>query len=360
MRSRQRPPLWLLGALTFLAAGCLQPDPDPASEGGPSAPLVGRSAAAVGARCDATGCGVNGPETDGHGFGDLNTYGKVNSLGYFIAGVAPLGRDILDLRVEETALVGQTRSDANVVGEELIGVRIIVRHEDVPAHYWTLRIADYADVTTYWVGSDTQTIPSYEIAIRMDKGPWVSLCNEGVISDYEQIHHAFVFEGDRYDQQQKRVRDDHLDTGWFNIACTGATANKLLRLRHAQVAAEGDLAASAGDRTAMYKALVGDFCGTGESLTEPGVPLFTRLEQAWGWNHGCLAGTHEAVWNQDGAMCIDTYRLAGDPMEATLEACGIPDCSADVMLEFWLYGWTRTTNPSDWQPDTDDCIIFAD
>jgi hypothetical protein len=338
--------------LPGLASGCAAVDPDE--------PTLSDAALVNYSRCGATGCGVNGPDTDGHGYSELHTGGEVNELGYYIADAVGLGGKSLTLAVAGSELVGRQRSGRGVSGSDLIGAAITLRNIHARDQYWTLRIIEHAVATPYWVGSE-ETISSYRLAASANGGPEVNLCNDGVTDDYEQLHHAFVFEGDRYDRELKTVSDGVLGSGWFNLACTGSTASKLLRLRHAQIAADGDLVTGPGERQAVYKAIVGDFCGTGEALTTPGVPLFMRLESGWDWNFGCFISSHESVWTADGALCVDVYRLADDPeLAAELASCGIDACTGDMLASFWDYGWTRTSNPLDGPPGGDDCVMFVD
>lgn len=349
MRLRRLPWLPLLAALP-LTIGCLD-----------SGEMAQVSSESVELRCGSTGCGVNGPDTDGHGFGELNTSGAINQYGYYIYGAMKSGKKIT-LTVENNELVGK-QSGATLTGSELIGTSIKILHNRQP-HYWTLRVMAHDDDTHYWLGDQGETIPSYLFAVGMDGGVEDTLCNHEAIEDDENVNEAFVFEGDRYDRIAKTVSDDSLTSGWFNIACTGSTANKLLRLRHAKIAADGEIATEPGERQAVYKAIVGDFCGEGESLTETGVPLFTRLAVTWGWdwNFGCWITGDEAIWDATGALCVDTYRLADDPeMAEKLAACGIPDCSADdhEAYEAGEYGWMRTSNPLIPPPDgNDECEMF--
>jgi hypothetical protein len=352
MRARPGASLSLLCTLPCLAGGCAGIDSDDPA----------RALAALSidfSRCGATGCGVNGPDTDGHGYGELHAGGEVNELGYYISHVAGPSGKRLSLSVANSELVGRSGPGRILSGSDLVGAVITVRNVQARDVYWTLRVVEYTDVTPYWVGP-AETIPSYRFAASASGGLETNLCSDGVDDDYEQLHHAFVFEGDRYDRERKTVSQGTLGSGWFNIACTGSTASKLLRLRHAQIAADGDLVTEPAQRQALYKAIVGDFCGTGEALTEPGVPLFLRLPPGWDWNFGCYVTSHEATWSAGGALCVDVYRLADDPeLAARLEACGIDACTSDMLTSYWEYGWTRTSNPWIGAPGGDECVMFG-
>jgi hypothetical protein len=122
------------------------------------------------------------------------------------------------------------------------------------------------------------------------------------------------------------------DSTWFNIACEGTAIAKLHLLRHtaaSQVGRTGPVVhpqrtTTISQRQTLLKMLTADYCGIGFPFTENGHPLSYAFEQRWEplfprTNGSAVAfreivhASIDALWNQDGAVCLAVPRLSAVP-----------------------------------------------
>jgi hypothetical protein len=75
--------------------------------------------------------------------------------------------------------------------------------------------------------------------------------------------------------------------------------------------------------TALVRALIADYCGTGESQAAPADAF--ALADVWKI-HGASAPLREARWGSEGALCLDQPRDPQLDADAVRDACGIPKC----------------------------------
>jgi hypothetical protein len=122
------------------------------------------------------------------------------------------------------------------------------------------------------------------------------------------------------------------------IACVGeAVAKMKLMDFHPQ----GLRGASASDRQATLRMITADYCGTGQSFTETGTPV------AWRDVQGLVKPPHgenvmEALWDEHGAICLSTPRLAETSEVAAV--CSIPTCEGESFNDGAVW---RTMLPSE-------------
>lgn len=162
-------------------------------------------------------------------------------------------------------------------------------------------------------------------------------------------YEAVAFEGDHYDPVTRNITetDTTLFNASFNIACMGSLpAKQELARRTAATSNHTYDSTIANDRQALARAWAAQYCGT-EAFTKTGHQLKIRdrrewLHKAnWGWNDAePIVNSkfgYEAVWDEHGAVCLDTPRLAvSDPKiridpnisRKILAECGkIPRCT---------------------------------
>jgi ADYC domain len=144
------------------------------------------------------------------------------------------------------------------------------------------------------------------------------LCTAGV-------NDVILFAGNRYDAARKTVTETGPSTrGWVNLACAGTALAKLFLLRHTEASQE--VPTTRAERQAMFKMFTADVCGDGASCTVHGQPLFwadakeiTRFPET--------PGSVEAVWNENGAVCMDQPRRP-ELADAIDGHCGpLPRCT---------------------------------
>lgn len=110
------------------------------------------------------------------------------------------------------------------------------------------------------------------------------------------------------------------------IACVGEAAAKMKLMDfHPQ----GNRGASAADRQATLRMITADYCGTDHSFTVTGTPVawrdsLDRVKPPSGEVH------MEALWDEHGAICLDTPRAVG---RGDVEAvCAIPTCDDESFV----------------------------
>lgn len=143
---------------------------------------------------------------------------------------------------------------------------------------------------------------------------------------------AVVFEGEEYDLATKDITPTPTANfaAWFNIACEGSLPAKAFLMRRTGASSDGGVYVSTidKDRQALVRALAGEYCGNGASFTVVGHKLLIRDNMLFPGGGGWLprkapigfsdadmtkAGfAFEAVWDANGAVCLDTPRMAVD------------------------------------------------
>jgi hypothetical protein len=250
-------------------------------------------------------------------FHELNLHGLPNAAGFAVIGVR-LGNEAYDLEVKGSTVTAHPRtgSGARPTGTALVGLVIDMR--DTTGASYALRFAA-AGATAYWAGS-LETVATYAFtytsAAQQEPKP---LCTAG-------LNEAIVFTGDRYDAGSKTVIATGAATrGWINIACASTALAKLFLVRHTEASQE--VPTTRAERQAMLKMFTADVCGDGTSFTVHGQPLFwsdvkgiTRFPDA--------PMTLEAVWNEQGAVCMEQPRRSN--LAADIKAhCGtLPRCTS--------------------------------
>lgn len=101
------------------------------------------------------------------------------------------------------------------------------------------------------------------------------------------------------------------------IACTSGAIGRATTLgyRPEQLGLDGF--------TAVVRALIADYCGTGESHATPGDAF--ALADVWKIQ-GAGAPVREARWGSEGALCLDQPRDPQLDADAIRDACGLPKC----------------------------------
>jgi len=307
--------------------------------------------------CAPWGCGTNSATVgDGVVFDELDGSGEPDARGVRIV-KAKLGTKPVRLHVHRHTLSAIEDDGTSHEGLALRGMIIelnaVTKSGDNRSYELTIEDVS-PDPTgrrpgalTFWAGAPEQ-IPSYRILSR----PLGSDCTRAPICKInlplgEPVppgleHDAIVFEGDHYDPGAKTVSDVYSKTR-FNLACAGAAPAKMHLMRHTQAGGWTDdghvdshgyppYYTTLEQRRAMLKMFTADFCGTGTSFTRDGQPL--KYGDANGWYpmtpmlSGSMlppsAGTIEALWDENGAVCLDQPRRALIPsMSSTVPAVAV-------------------------------------
>lgn len=217
---------------------------------------------------------------------------------------------------------------------------------------YELRIDSVSDRHRFWSGK-SDVVPSYRISSRPkdnNTGIRMPICKvslpPGEVPSGSE-HDAIVFEGDHYDAGAKTVTDSSSTTR-FRLACVGTAPAKLHLMRHTRAGGwtqneevePGGLPSfytPVASRQAMLKMFTADYCGTGRSFTVDGRPLKYGDKNRWYPGTPTLLsqgellpgdGVLEALWDENGALCLEEPRLAFPPSTQTtppIEPVSRPD-----------------------------------
>jgi hypothetical protein len=305
-----------------------------------------------GPSCPDWGCGTNSPTVgDGVVFDELDSVMGVGVGPHHIAIVsAILDSRPVRLRVDRHELVAIPASGPELRGPALTNL-VITLSGDLGRY--ELKIEEVKqDGLNFWAGDLGETVPFYRILTQAlgTSGSQTSICKPG-ISALEKIWtsvdgFAMVFAGDHYDARNKTVADLDPRTTLFNLACAGAAPAKMHLMRHTNAGAwttdhhlvdgHAPFATSLQERQAMLKMFAADYCGTGHPYTIDGQPLEYGDSRSWypltpmtarlDPPSGFVA-TIESLWNENGAVCLDTPRLVARddiPCARALPPCHVP------------------------------------
>lgn len=280
--------------------------------------------------CPTWRCGFNSAEVNGRAIRELNLDGTANAAGMKIVGfVAPAGLlGNYSLGVQDDEFVA-TRTGSTLRGLQLIGATILVKEPGLLSLPIPITIAGYDEIPSW--ADDAPDVPTYAL-IYPDLGSLLGSSNVCVGDITELLAtSATVLGGETYDLTTKEVNAGM--NRWFTLACAGSAAAKLRLMNYGPQSDFNGTGnpASVSARQAALKMVTADYCGTGTSYTQNGTPL--QYQDA----PGTVAvegtpGAVESVWTEDGALCLDTTRIAN-----TSVACSLPSCSSfDLQDGDWI------------------------
>lgn len=322
-------------------------------------------------------CGKNGNVLEGSGIGHLGRGGQANDWGVKLVEFwHPQHLDV-DLRVGVLLdrLYGVDDADDNidVQGYDLEDGVFEIR--TAPGVFYEVRILAVHRDWHYWANPATW-IESYELSYdgpyplphthpttALDPRPLCPQIDEPWLGKHKMD--AAVFEGEIYHQADLSFENTSPgEGGWFNIACAHSATLKQLFTRRTPLARPfGSGIGDPAQRKSTLRAWTGDYCGIGESFTTTGVPLLVRdklgtipPDHDASWSDAEAAAgeiTYEAVWDENGAVCINDWRrhqyVAENPdvhdesaVTAARERCAkvghaLPSCRA--LIPMFPIGW---------------------
>lgn len=345
-------------------------DAPPGGDGDAVAALIGD--------CPSNVCGVNGtwlgsgvPFRTLHLSPYRHNEANLAILGFF--GPEKNGhRERLTLRVDGDRLMhvtGDPLHPTNVLVEResilLLGPAEVPSGErSRPTYEITIKEIQDKPFQIDCAGCTSATYPLYVFSARsLDDGCELEVCDpsldDGGDAPHNLLGNAVIFQGDFYEPGYtvKTAASTPYDDDTFNIACTGTAISKLHILRHtsaSQGAPYDHLPPPVDKRQALLRLLTADYCGAGHPFTHDGVRLHLNIDLAAGHDellnplqppplapappppadpntgiqlHHQPPGTPDfvvdpgggiasvdALWNSDGATCIETPRgLVDDP-----------------------------------------------
>jgi hypothetical protein len=348
----------IMVCLAAAVTGACGLDPDPSSDlaGSPGGAWISYSITDPDKDpCGVDVCGNSVPELDEIEFLalDVGTVpGRPNPEGVRIIGVHD--KDGVPMRLELAGgdrLRGVDPATGSVISEgpSLVDTRIKVA---VNGKLYKIRIGAAAPTERFWAGARS-LIWAYELYYHQlagDPQPERPLCSAG--SGRPDLVGAVVFGGDLYDRATGAITVGPATNGWMNIACAGGAIYKMHKTGHTSAAqARLGIATTVAQRRAMLNAWTLNVCGTGEAFTRK---VEFRLRDSLGVfsaaPYDAPMRSREAIWDQDGAVCLDTDWLEKfDPgIHAKLRmACGdaVPPSCRGLRGDWTARGHVLTGNP---------------
>lgn len=266
--------------------------------------------------CPDGGCGLNAAFVHGAYFGELNFAGIENSQGFSLTGYFNLPPTGVKLDVVDNRLVALDGGGLVVAqGAALVNSGFMLERE---GKQYPVTVVEVHRRTMYW--AKPQPVESYRfkyLQVEDATTAMVDVCPAEVGVDNTLRHDAVVFEHERYIEETKQIDTSDL-ANWFNVACLAGGAGKTFMMRFAIASSNPPtITTTVQERQAMINAWTANYCGDGRSFTTTGHPLRMRDSKqwipktpAWSWTTPATLKSYEAIFNETGAVCLDTPRLA--------------------------------------------------
>lgn len=302
----------------------------------PAAPAddIGQSIQAT--TCPIQECGINSAEINDIPIGELHVVpgqntGEINQWGAQLMDyLAPDGSEDYVVRFDMGHLMA-LRGAEMLEGEQLIGSTFRVLNTNNGDEI-ELYIHDY-DRQDSWT-SDGFPIERFVFSYyNCATDSYIPSCTDAGSTPDESAWSVLVG-GERYSWTDKTAfASGDAARGWFNIACYGNALYKMKFTGYDPQPSLGSTRFTAPeDRQATLKILTADFCGTGTSFTETGTPLYWINAEGWSENAAPPDSISEALWDENGALCLDMPRLGADTMQDIIDECAsigkvLPACA---------------------------------
>jgi hypothetical protein len=229
---------------------------------------------------------------------------------------------------------------------QLIGTTIRVRHASGKAY--DMQLEQYFPVPFYDTTRPIEII-GYMITyqeVGVSGVPPYDLCRykEPDLASNGERTWAVFWKGDRYKPGTAEIfasgpgkeAEGHVGD-WFNLSCAGEATIKMLRNEVGEAVAP---ATPVTARQATLNMFIAKYCPDPTRYTVLGQHL--SWEDRWTDNQlGDIWGI-EAVWDESGAVCLDTPRM----VKREDVKCDIPHCGRDQLLHFGKYGYLKSGNPA--------------
>lgn len=320
---------WLSAILvTVAASACSGPDDEPPVDECqmlPPAPNddIGQSRQAT--TCPVQECGINSAEINDIPIGELHVVpgqntGDINQWGaQLIDFVAPDGSEDYIVRFDMGHLMAMRGSEM-LEREALVGSAFTIENTNNGSQL-QLFVQDY-DLQDSWT---TDGFPVERFVFTFYdclNDVYVPICTDAGSAPDETAWSVLVG-GERYSWTDKTAFASGPEArGWFNIACYGNALYKMKFTGYDPQPSLGNKRFTMPEqRQATLKMITADFCGTGTSFTEDGTPLYWLNDEGWSENAAPPDSISEALWDENGALCLDEPRLGAETMQEITEEC---------------------------------------
>ncbi len=297
--------------------------------------------------CTTVNCPGNSNVLGGIGPYELSMTKEVSSRGFWFDRTAITQQfhptdpivPLTDFQIVGSAMQAK-RLGAPIAHWDMVGARIPVSHTD--GRKFIFWLVSY-ERGTYYDGSIDPFIDGYYIRYQEPSVSkrWLDLCPN---KDYDDPRpdvagtSAVFWKGDRIDPETgKLLASDGAVGAWFNISCSGDAALKLVRAKASGAFAPGIDGKLKQSTLNMFTA---KYCPNSVTRhTHVGVAL--DWDDKTGSNKLDNFTSYEAVWTEDGAVCLTTRRA---PEDGELE-CKLDPCTVDQLTSWKTYGHLRSGNP---------------
>jgi hypothetical protein len=347
-----------LAAAVALALGACGGDP------APEPPTGALGAALGGPDCPTVLCG------DNNGVGNVPIHEldasmtSPNAAGIRIVAFKSPKYGDMKPRVEGDRLIGETWSEGDLEGKDLIGSWFTLVNDK--AGLEGRLVIEGVGAIDYKIAPDpSRPVPLYHFVYYPEgrEGAPTELCRNTLIDpEYGNIEgSAIIFSGDRYDTATLKVYETGPGDPWFNIGCPGTGAMKMHLFRHTRAGSgEGEYKTDVSQRQALLRMFGADYCGRGKNFTVDGQKIAFNFDQKWlpeEWAidvNGPEYKSPEAIWRADGAYCLVMPRRFGatpgiwSDILSECHAAGrhLDPCKPDELETWSKYGYALTMNPA--------------
>lgn len=302
-------------ALFAAGAGC------DVEEGGPRDVELERWSSGGGGGYSGWGCRTcgytNSPVLGTHPINEFYV-GNAPPTGLGLVGIEDYNAKVYPVDFEGDMIVAY-KGGQTIKGPALVGWKLIFA--DDKGNDFEVEIFNHEQHADWFKGHEVNT---YALAYNDYSGgelQQLSLCPNITLD--ETAVTALVDE--TYDLASNEVKPT--GKGWVTFACRGHALAKMKMLGYAP----GDTYGSKiPDRQATIRMITADYCGSGHSFTQIGQPI-SWVDRA---QHQPLDGGEdrnkiEALWDEDGAICLNTPRYAA--IKDVNKKCGkFPACKPDL------------------------------
>ncbi|HWB80826.1 MAG TPA: ADYC domain-containing protein [Nannocystaceae bacterium] len=211
-------------------------------------------------------------------------------------------------------LLTATKGNQVKSGAQLVGWWLVFQNQAGAS--FNVKVYSYSTQPDWASGA---LVDTYSF-VYSDNGELSNVC-PGLDPDETSV---VILPGERYDLASNTVLDKQ--SGWATLACRGHALAKMKMLGYDPADGYGS---SASERQATLRMVTADYCGDGTSFTQLGTPLDLVDKRGSFTLPNALGSRMEAHFDLDGAVCLDTPRIA---LRSDVEAhCGkIPLCNGSA------------------------------
>lgn len=295
----------------------------------------------IGEDCDILGCGGNNPKIASYPATPIRSTPGAGSPSGFVTLGFTLGGQAMSFAIVEGEFVATDSAGTRYDGDTIEGGNIRLRYG---TSEFKLHIVDHT-LVEYWTRPG-EHVHMYRMSwIDPVSGRSGDVCeNSPTAEEIEWSgieHHAFFVGGESYDVPSISV----VETGGssadiVNIACAASGLAKTeLDSYTANIPAADPYATTPDDRATLLRVYAAAYCyddttGPGDTLTRytvPGQPLLIEDSREWMSAAPAAGAVVEAVWNEDGVVCLENPRRPDIIADLGLD-CAPPTCT-DLGLE---------------------------